>query len=129
MGRGEFVSLLGPSGCGKSTLLKMFAGLEQPSAGHMRWWGKGDIRQADAEQKMAMVFQEATLMPWATIAANVGLPLVLSGVPKPEQARRVTVALNRVGLRDFAQAYPRELSGGMQMRASIARSLATEYQR
>lgn len=126
VGRGEFVSLLGPSGCGKSTLLKMFAGLEQPSAGHVRWWGKGDIRQAEAEQKMAMVFQEATLMPWATIAANVGLPLELTGVPKAERARRVQAALNRVGLGEFAQAWPRELSGGMQMRASIARALATE---
>ena len=124
VGRGEFVSLLGPSGCGKSTLLKMFAGLEQPSAGHVRWWGKGDIRQAEAEQKMAMVFQEATLMPWATIAANVGLPLELTGVPKAERARRVQAALNRVGLGEFAQAWPRELSGGMQMRASIARALA-----
>ena len=126
VGRGEFVSLLGPSGCGKSTLLKMFAGLEQPSAGHVRWWGKGAIGQAEAEQKMAMVFQEATLMPWATIAANVGLPLVLSGVPKAGQVRRVQTALNRVGLKDFAHAYPRELSGGMQMRTSIARALVTE---
>src|SRR3989344_1379276 len=74
IGRGEFVSLLGPSGCGKSTLLKMFAGLEQPSAGHVRWWGKGEISQAAAEQKLAMVFQEATLMPWARVADNVRLP-------------------------------------------------------
>lgn len=126
IGRGEFVSLLGPSGCGKSTLLKMFAGLEQPSAGHVRWWGKGDIRQAEAEQKMAMVFQEATLMPWATLAANVSLPLDLCGVPVAERGPRVQAALDRVGLGEFAVAYPRELSGGMQMRASIARALVTE---
>ncbi|MCF4998762.1 ATP-binding cassette domain-containing protein [Pseudomonas syringae] len=124
--RGEFVSLLGPSGCGKSTLLKMFAGLEHPSAGHVRWWGKGEIRQGQSDRKLAMVFQEATLMPWARIAANVRLPLELAGVPNDQRDERVNTALKLVGLGDFGSAYPRELSGGMQMRASIARALVTE---
>nr|WP_244216147.1 ABC transporter ATP-binding protein [Pseudomonas reidholzensis] len=125
--RGEFVSLLGPSGCGKSTLLKMFAGLEQPSAGHVRWWGKdapdGDSR---AGRSLAMVFQEATLMPWAKVEDNVRLPLDLAGVPKALSQPKVEAALALVGLGQFAAVYPRELSGGMQMRASIARALATE---
>jgi NitT/TauT family transport system ATP-binding protein len=122
IGRGEFVSLLGPSGCGKSTLLKMFARLEQPSAGHVRWWGKGELGQ----QKMAMVFQEATLMPWAKVADNVRLPLDLARLKREESEPRVQAALELVGLGKFGGVYPRELSGGMQMRASIARALATE---
>lgn len=126
IGRGEFVSLLGPSGCGKSTLLKMFAGLEQPSAGHVRWWGKGEIQADAAEQKLAMVFQEATLMPWAKVADNVRLPLDLAGIAQAESQPRVQAALELVGLGQFGGVYPRELSGGMQMRASIARALATE---
>lgn len=128
--RGEFVSLLGPSGCGKSTLLKMFAGLEQPSAGHVRWWGKdapgGDPRAASVGRNLAMVFQEATLMPWAKVQDNVRLPLDLAGVPKVDSQAKVQAALEQVGLGAFGNVYPRELSGGMQMRASIARALATE---
>lgn len=126
IGRGEFVSLLGPSGCGKSTLLKMFAGLEQPSAGHVRWWGKGEVGTDSAQQKLAMVFQEATLMPWAKVADNVRLPLDLARIPRASSEPRVQAALELVGLGTFGGAYPRELSGGMQMRASIARALATE---
>lgn len=126
IGRGEFVSLLGPSGCGKSTLLKMFAGLEAPSAGHVRWWGKGDLDASQADQRMAMVFQEATLMPWARVADNARLPLDLAGVPKSEANARVQAALELVGLGEFGGVYPRELSGGMQMRASIARALAMQ---
>nr|WP_028630865.1 ABC transporter ATP-binding protein [Pseudomonas resinovorans] len=126
IGRGEFVSLLGPSGCGKSTLLKMFAGLEQPTAGHVRWWGKGRLDDAGSGQRLAMVFQEATLMPWAKVADNVRLPLDLAAVPKAESVPRVQAALELVGLGRFGGVYPRELSGGMQMRASIARALATE---
>lgn len=121
--RGEIVSLLGPSGCGKSTLLKMFANLEQPSAGQVRWNGKTDLH---AECKMAMVFQEATLMPWANIADNVRLPLDLKGTTKSLAHPKVLDALHAVGLEKFAKAYPRELSGGMQMRASLARALVTE---
>ncbi len=124
--RGEFVSLLGPSGCGKSTLLKMFAGLESPSAGHLRWWGKGSLNADQPGQRMAMVFQEATLMPWAKVADNARLPLDLAGVPKAEGNARVQAALELVGLGKFGGVYPRELSGGMQMRASIARALAVQ---
>jgi NitT/TauT family transport system ATP-binding protein len=124
--RGEFVSLLGPSGCGKSTLLKMFAGLEQPSAGHVRWWGKDNPASPTQGQSLAMVFQEATLMPWARVSDNVRLPLDLAGVPKAQSQPKVDAALALVGLDGFSQVYPRELSGGMQMRASIARALATE---
>lgn len=123
--QGEFVSLLGPSGCGKSTLLKMFAGLEQPSAGHVRWWGKAAPGDGEAGQSLGMVFQEATLMPWARVRDNVRLPLDLTGVPRAESEPKVAAALELVGLGRFGAAYPRELSGGMQMRASIARALAT----
>ncbi|ANI37202.1 nitrate ABC transporter ATPase [Pseudomonas sp. JY-Q] len=128
--RGEFVSLLGPSGCGKSTLLKMFAGLEQPSAGHVRWWGKDapgtDHHTGTPGRNLAMVFQEATLMPWAKVHDNVRLPLDLAGAPKAQSQPKVQAALELVGLGKFGDVYPRELSGGMQMRASIARALATE---
>ncbi|RMO76855.1 Nitrate ABC transporter ATPase [Pseudomonas syringae pv. primulae] len=124
--RGEFVSLLGPSGCGKSTLLKMFAGLEQPSAGNVRWWGKDRPATHTPGRSLAMVFQEATLMPWARVSDNVRLPLDLAGTPKEQSQPKVDAALALVGLGGFSQVYPRELSGGMQMRASIARALATE---
>ena len=122
--RSDFVSLLGPSGCGKSTLLKMFAGLEAPSHGHVRWLGTDSPRKSGL--KIAMVFQEATLMPWANVATNVRLPLDLAGTPKADSAPRVQRALEAVGLGKFGASYPRELSGGMQMRASIARALVTE---
>ncbi|MBL8309792.1 MAG: ABC transporter ATP-binding protein [Burkholderiales bacterium] len=117
VGAGEFVTLLGPSGCGKSTLLNMVAGLLAPSA--------GSVRVADG-QRVSFVFQEATLMPWARVADNVRLPLDLTGVGGEAASQRVNEALRLVGLEKFAQARPRELSGGMQMRASIARSLVTE---
>ena len=124
--RGEFVSLLGPSGCGKSTLLKMFAGLEEPSHGHIRWWGKNLATVGTPDRTLAMVFQEATLMPWASVEQNVRLPLDLKHMPRTESDVRVRDALKLVGLDRFHDAYPRELSGGMQMRASIARALATQ---
>ena len=123
--RGEFVSLLGPSGCGKSTLLKMFAGLEEPSHGHIRWWGKNLATVGTPDRTLAMVFQEATLMPWASVEQNVRLPLDLKHMPRTDSDVRVRDALKLVGLDRFHEAYPRELSGGMQMRASIARALAT----
>ncbi len=125
---GEFVTLLGPSGCGKSTLLKMVAGLLPPSRGHVRLWGQ-PVQQAEAGgHRLGFVFQDATLMPWARVQANVRLPLDLAGVPRGEADTRVASALQLVGLEKFASHLPRELSGGMQMRVSIARGLVTEPQ-
>ncbi|WP_296468745.1 ABC transporter ATP-binding protein [Pigmentiphaga sp.] len=119
---GEFVTLLGPSGCGKTTLLRIFAGLDAPTSGSL-------LRRADGSQ-LSYVFQDPTLMPWASVAKNVRLPLDLErgGRRAGKQARdeRVRHALERVGLADFADALPRELSGGMRMRVSIARALVTE---
>ena len=123
---GEFISLLGPSGCGKSTLLKMIAGLAEPSNGKIRWWNHGLDQVGQPGRKMVMVFQDATLMPWARVGANVRLPLELSGQKGPEADRAVADALKLVGLEKFERSYPRELSGGMQMRASIARALVTD---
>ncbi len=107
----------------------MFAGIESPTRGHMRWWGQplamtGTVRTKG--RRMSMVFREATLMPWASIAANVRLPLDPSHVPRKEADARVADALANVGLAGFGDARPRELSGGMQMRASLARALVTE---
>ena len=121
---GEFVSLLGPSGCGKSTALRIIAGLSEPTRGKVEWVEAHAARAAGA-RRIGFVFQEPTLMPWATVAANVRLPLKLAGLP-PDARLRVDAALARVGLSGFAQSYPRELSGGMKMRASIARALVTE---
>jgi NitT/TauT family transport system ATP-binding protein len=119
---GEFLSLLGPSGCGKSTVLRLIAGLLTPTG--------GSIRRASntSAQGIGFVFQEPTLMPWATVAANVALPLKLSGVEIAERRRRVDEALAQVGLSGFVDVYPRELSGGMRMRVSIARALITRPQ-
>jgi NitT/TauT family transport system ATP-binding protein len=119
---GEFVSLLGPSGCGKSTALRIIAGLAEPSHGSVTYGGES----AASTGNVGFVFQEPTLMPWRTIAANVGLPLQLQGLDRARATRLVDAALARVGLADFAKAYPRELSGGMRMRASIARALVTQ---
>jgi NitT/TauT family transport system ATP-binding protein len=121
---GEFVSLLGPSGCGKSTALRIIAGLSEPTKGKVEWREARAARAAGAP-RIGFVFQEPTLMPWATVAANVRLPLKLAGLA-PDATARVDAALARVGLSGFAQSYPRELSGGMKMRASIARALVTE---
>ncbi|MCS6762820.1 MAG: ABC transporter ATP-binding protein [Candidatus Protistobacter heckmanni] len=124
--RGDFVSLLGPSSCGKSTLFKMFAGLEQASAGQVLWWNQGFDAVGRSGRKIAMAFQEATLMPWARIAPNVRLSFDLEGLPQSESMPRVEAALKSVGLEKFGHVYPHELSSGMQMRASIARALATQ---
>lgn len=123
---GEFITLLGPSGCGKSTLLKMVAGLIEPSDGRLLLWRKPVNKLASTGKHLSYVFQEATLMPWHSVLKNVRLPLELEGVPPREADRRVAAALQRVGLEKFADALPRELSGGMQMRASIARGLVVE---
>ncbi|HYJ99498.1 MAG TPA: ABC transporter ATP-binding protein [Burkholderiaceae bacterium] len=122
---GEFVTLLGPSGCGKSTLLKMVAGLLEPTDGRLLIGRKPVGGIDDSGQRIAFVFQEATLMPWARVQANVRLPLDLAQVPRGDADARARDALERVGLRAFAAHRPRELSGGMQMRVSIARSLVT----
>jgi NitT/TauT family transport system ATP-binding protein len=121
VGEGEFASLLGPSGCGKSTALRLIAGLTHPSAGRIDW----PLAGADRDQAISFVFQEPTLMPWTTVFGNVFLPLKLAGADKAAATPRIMETLARVGLADFAQAYPRELSGGMRMRVSIARALVT----
>jgi len=119
---GEFLSLLGPSGCGKSTALRLIAGLSTPTTGAVEW----PHAAAESESRIGFVFQEPTLMPWTDVSNNVMLPLKLQKVPGVEATERVAAALARVGLQEFANAYPRELSGGMRMRVSIARALVTE---
>lgn len=119
---GEFVTLLGPSGCGKSTILRLIAGLEVASDGVMKAPALSDTER----HSTAFVFQEPTLMPWSTVFDNVWLPLRLQGYEKSEVRDKVMTALRNVGLEDFSQAYPAQLSGGMKMRASIARALITE---
>ena len=117
---GEFVSLLGPSGCGKSTALRMLAGLLTPSVGSIEW------RERRAAGDLSFVFQEPTLMPWTTVAGNVRLPLELLDWSRALFSPHVQKVLEHVGLTDFADTYPRELSGGMKMRVSIARALVTD---
>jgi NitT/TauT family transport system ATP-binding protein len=122
---GEFLSLLGPSGCGKSTALRIVAGLGQASSGRIDWPSSRLKADGLPDGDIGFVFQEPTLMPWATVFGNVWLPLRLAGVSQAEARPRVMAMLASVGLADFAQAYPRELSGGMKMRVSIARALVT----
>jgi NitT/TauT family transport system ATP-binding protein len=125
VGAGEFVTVLGPSGCGKSTLLRMIAGLVAPSGGRIRWWGEDFEAVGRPGRRLAMVFQDATLMPWSRVHSNVRLPLDLARADRPAADRAVADSLALVGLGQFARHYPRELSGGMQMRVSIARALVT----
>lgn len=115
---GEFVSLLGPSGCGKSTVLRIIAGLGQMTSGNLSLEGH-------SQRKLAFVFQEAALMPWATVQENIYLPLKLSGITKRAASSAVAEAIELVDLKGSEQCYPRELSGGMKMRVSIARALVT----
>jgi len=116
--QGEFVSLLGPSGCGKSTALRIIAGLGETSSGTIEW-------PAGPDHEVGFVFQEPTLMPWATVFGNVYLPLKIKGRARAGATDEVREALSMVGLEGFEDAYPRELSGGMKMRVSIARALIT----
>jgi len=117
----EFVALLGPSGCGKSTVLRLAAGLEAASSG----WVRSPALLARGTSETAFVFQEPTLMPWASVFDNVWLPLRLQGSSRRDAAPAVRQVLASVGLADFERAYPAQLSGGMKMRASIARALVT----
>lgn len=119
VGEYQFVSLLGPSGCGKSTVLRIIAGLGKPTTGALAWPG-------EPNPEIGFVFQEPTLMPWATVFDNVYLPLKLKGQPKADCAARIDDALATVGLDKFGASYPRELSGGMKMRVSIARAMVTQ---
>jgi NitT/TauT family transport system ATP-binding protein len=128
---GEFLALLGPSGCGKSTVLRLIAGLTLPTAGQVQWMHHAVTSAARpagsaAAPSIGFVFQEPTLMPWASVFDNVWLPLRLAGVSREAAAARITPLLARLGLADFARVYPRELSGGMKMRVSIARALVTQ---
>ena len=122
--RGEFVALLGPSGCGKSTALRLIAGLSAPSSGTVDV--SHQAGKADGRHPIGFVFQEPTLMPWASVFKNVYLPLKLRGLSKNEARARVENAIEQVGLAGFSDAYPRELSGGMRMRVSIARALVAQ---
>jgi len=123
VGEHEFVSLLGPSGCGKSTVLRMVAGLDTPSEGSIR---APALVGDSTVPGTAFVFQDAALMPWANVFDNVWLPLRLAGLSQKAATPEVRRALASVGLSDFESAFPQELSGGMRMRASIARALVTQ---
>jgi NitT/TauT family transport system ATP-binding protein len=123
--RGEFLSLLGPSGCGKSTALRIIAGLGAATSGSIDWPTSKLNSKGIPQGDIGFVFQEPTLMPWSTVFGNVYLPMKLEGIGQSEARPRVMETLASVGLADFADAYPRELSGGMKMRVSIARALVT----
>jgi len=118
--QGDFVALLGPSGCGKTTLLRLIAGLDRPDAGALKW-----DEGAPKPGEIGFVFQEATLLPWASAAENVFLPLRLRGQRRADTTEAVQHALAQVGLEGFAEARPAALSGGMRMRVSIARATVT----
>lgn len=118
--RSQFVSIVGSSGCGKSTILKLISGLSPISSGRIDWY------DADLKEHLAFVFQDAALMPWATVWDNVWLPLKLAGLSYSQARPAIAHGLKLVDLEGFERAYPRQLSGGMKMRVSIARALVTE---
>lgn len=120
---GEFVSLIGPSGCGKSTLLRLIADLDEPTSGTISVFGR-TARQARREQAYGIAFQQAGLLPWRTVRANIELPLQLHGTQASVRRKRADELLGMVGLTEFADSFPDQLSGGMQQRVAIARSLA-----
>jgi NitT/TauT family transport system ATP-binding protein len=120
--KGEFVTFLGPSGCGKSTVLKLISGLTPPSSGTIQVDG---MTPKNARETVGYIFQDPTLLPWRTVRHNVGLGLELEGVNGDRRRKRTEALLDLVGLGEVGDAYPRELSGGMKMRVSIARALAT----
>ena len=122
---GEFVSLIGPSGCGKSTLLRLIADLDAPTSGTVSVFGK-TAKQARLDQEYGIAFQQAGLLPWRTVTANIELPLELHGFSKAKRAARSRELIELVGLSDFAGHYPDQLSGGMQQRVAIARSIAEQ---
>ena len=127
---GDFVSLLGPSGCGKSTILRIISGLSNPSSGEVNWSDSINTNKKKTNltnlHEMSFVFQEPTLMPWLTAFGNVFMPLKIKGFTKKKATDEVMEALALVGLENFAESYPRELSGGMKMRVSIARAIVTK---
>jgi NitT/TauT family transport system ATP-binding protein len=118
----EFISIIGPSGCGKSTILKLIAGLAVPTSGTIQVDG---MTPQNARETISFVFQDATLLPWRTVKQNIGLGLELERVPSDRREKEIAALLDLVGLTKVAKSYPRELSGGMRMRVSIARALAT----
>ena len=122
VGRGEFVTFLGPSGCGKSTLLKLVSGLSPVSEGSVQVNG---MTPTNARELMSFIFQDATLLPWRTVEQNVGLGMELEYAARDARKERVARMLDLVGLSQVAKRYPRQLSGGMKMRVSIARALVT----
>ncbi len=121
---GEFVSLIGPSGCGKSTLLRLIADLDPATSGTLEIFGK-PARKARIDQDYGIAFQQAGLLPWRTVGANIALPLELRRMPRAERDARVAELVELVGLADFVDRYPDQLSGGMQQRVAIARALAS----
>jgi NitT/TauT family transport system ATP-binding protein len=123
---GEFMSLLGPSGCGKSTMLRLIAGLGPATTGSIDWHDDPKCAAGERHAELGFVFQEPTLLPWATVSYNVYLPLKLAGMTRAAARQRVNDALAMVGLEQSAGLHPRQLSGGMKMRVSIARALVTQ---
>ncbi|SIQ77379.1 NitT/TauT family transport system ATP-binding protein [Priestia flexa] len=121
--QGEFVSFVGPSGCGKSTIFKMISGLIDQTSGHVDILGKTPRDAQKESTDVAFVFQDATLLPWRSVIDNVMLPLEFRNIAHSEKKERAYKVLEMVGLKEYTKALPRELSGGMKMRVSIARAL------